>query len=86
MGINSAQDHGFQMEPFGLDVAIGDTFRQCCALGISEYEVWRRHRDVGYFECVFRRWVTDVPDFRQGFVNSIRVFSRAQIIDAMRAA
>lgn len=67
------------------DVRVGDTFRAKNALGVCEYRVLRRHREVGYFECVFERWITEVPAFRQGFVGSIEIRSRADILRLMYA-
>lgn len=84
--INSATDHGYN-QPFPPEriVRIGDTFRMKCALGIYESRVLRPHRDIGYYETVFERWVTEVPAVRQGQVGGIEIMSRAAIIEAMYA-
>lgn len=85
MTINSAADHGYTMEPPVRTVRIGDIFRMRCALGVYERRVLRPHRDAGYYETVFTRWVSDVPEFRQGFVGGIEILSRKAILDAMYA-
>ena len=86
MTIYNAADYGYANS--GDDpvicrkVDIGDVFRLDCALGVYECRVLRPHRDAGYFETVFVRWVTEVPAFRRGFVGSIEVMSRENIIAA----
>ncbi len=76
-------DYGYTTTPAERTVRVGDLFRERVALGIIEYEVLRPHRDAGYFECVHRRWVTEVPEFRQGFCGSIQVRSRSDILRLM---
>jgi len=87
MAINSASDHGYSAEPRPLDVHINDLFRVRCALGISERRVLRPHRDAGYFETVFVRWVTE-PDHlcRHSAKGSIEIMSRSAVIAALAAA
>jgi hypothetical protein len=67
------------------EVRIGDTFEMECALGRYEGRVLRRHRDAGYFETVFARWLTPIEPFRQGFVGSIEILSHSEILAARRA-
>lgn len=85
MTIHSASDYGYTAGPWPLTVRVGDTFRRECALGIYESRVARPHRDVGYFETVHVRWITEVPAFRQGFVGGIEIMSREAIMKAMLA-
>lgn len=86
MTIHSASDYGYTTETPVPTVRVGDTFRRRCALGIYESRVLRPHRDVGYFETVMERWITDVPEFRQGFVGSVDIVSRKDILAAKYAA
>lgn len=85
MTIHNAGDYGYSTEPKPQTVEIGDTFRMRFALGIAEYKILRRHREAGHFECRFDRWVTEVPEFRQGFVGTLEVFDRQRILAAMNA-
>lgn len=65
-------------------VSIGMLFRERVALGTIEYEVYRRHREAGHFECVHRRWLTEVPErFRHSFNGDIQVKSREDILRLM---
>lgn len=83
MTIHSAADHGYTTEHPERTVRVGDTFRMKCALGIYEARVLRPHRDVGYFETVMERWITEVPAFRYGCrVGGIDILSRAAILTA----
>jgi len=86
MAIHNAPDFGYSPKP-APDVRIGDLFRQRCAIGVSEHRVVRRHRDAGYFETVFVRWVT-APDHscRHSARGSIEVRARRDILDLMLAA
>lgn len=86
MTIHSAADHGYSQNPPERTARFGDTFRQRCALGVYESVVLRPHRDVGYFETKVERWVTEVPDFRQGFVGTIEILSRSAVVAAKYAA
>lgn len=87
MAIQSASDHGYSAEPRALDVRLGDKFRTTCGIGISEWRVARRHRDAGYYETVFERWVT-APDHpsRNSAKGGIQIRSRAEILQHMHAA
>jgi hypothetical protein len=71
-------------KPEPTTVQIGDTFRMDCALGTYECRVARRHREAGHYECVQTRWLTEVPEFRNGFNGTIYVMARADILAAMR--
>jgi hypothetical protein len=86
MTIHNAADYGYTTEPSDRSVRIGDTIRFECALGLYEVRVVRRHRDIGYFETTFDRWISEVPAFRQGFVGSIEVRSRTDLLAAKYAA
>lgn len=84
--MNDATDYGYnQPNPPIRSMRVGDTFRQRCTIGVYESRVVRSHRDPGYFETIVERWVTDVPEFRQGFVGSIEILSRYAIIKAIYA-
>lgn len=87
MAIHSAADHGFRSEPAPLQVRVGDVFRTQCAIGISEHRVLRPHRDAGYFETAFVRWVTE-PDHpcRNSAKGGIEIMSRRAILAALSAA
>ena len=86
MTIHNAADYGYTTELPERTVRVGDTFRQRCALGVYESRVLRPHRDVGYFETVHVGWITDVPEFRQGFVGGIDILSRETILKAKYSA
>lgn len=88
MAIQSAADHGYRAQPEPLRVRIGDVFRTRCADGLSEHRVLRHHRDVGYYETVFVRWVGGEKDYpgRNSLVGSIEVVSREKILASLVAA
>jgi hypothetical protein len=86
MTIHSASDHGYTQDPPRREVRIGDMFRSRCALGVVEYEVMRpMFRQVGWYECVHRKWITPVEEFRQGMVGSHQYFTREDIVAAKYA-
>lgn len=84
--INSAADHGYTTQPTPRTVRIGDVIRLRCALGIYEVRVtgttWR---EIDWRDTVFVRWITEVPDFRQGFVGSIEAHRYADLLAAKYA-
>ena len=86
MTINSAADHGYTTEVPPRIVRNGDVIRLRCALGVYEVRVtgttWR---EVDWRDTVFVRWVTEVPEFRQGFVGSIEAHPYAKLLAAKYA-
>lgn len=85
MTIQSATDHGYTTQLPERTVRVGDIFRMKCALGIYETRVLRRHRDIGYFETVITRWISDVEPFRQSAIGGIEILSHSKILAAKYA-
>lgn len=86
MTINSAADHGYTTQPAPRTVRNGDVIRLRCALGVYEVRVTRTTwREVDWRDTVFVRWVTEVPEFRQGFVGSIETHPYAKLLAAKYA-
>lgn len=50
--MNNASDHGYCVD-WSIKVAPGLVFRHMSAEGIHKARVVRRHRDHGYWECVW---------------------------------
>lgn len=67
MTINSATDHGYNTD-WSIKVAPGLVVRHLSAEGNCKMRVVRRHRDFGYWECV---WL-DGPRERGIWIRSER--------------
>ena len=63
------------------DTLLGQRFNHSHAAGVTRYQVDRKHRDVGYYECVAVRCVEGTHTFLGG----IQVFCRADILTALGA-
>ena len=55
---------------------LGQLFNHIHAGGVTRFQVDRRHRDAGYYECVAVRAVSGTHHF----IGGINVFSRTEIL------
>lgn len=62
------------------DTLLGERFDVRHAAGVTRYQVDRKHRDAGYYECVAIRGV----DGTHHCIGAIQVFSRADILESLQ--